>query len=296
MGLKQYAKLLFKKSLVTEEQHDRCVLLLSDPSILRHALTCPRAAGDEYCKHTCLRGECPECRSFALLQVFFGDVTHLFLPIAVADLTPRNMRKERYEEINDDAEPEVPGEGSISYPRMIKTKTHRKDKSEKTQKEFVCKSVPIRAFWEDFTGFWKDFVAHHDRSKWQGRQLAQLKDFDTIQIGETTEHVPCLPQRHVRMVIDYLQRHTLQRGPKQTQQEYFAQMGMTLCVVSLTFHLDDMKNISDAEKLALAAGFKAQQRPPLIREEHFYCSHDPERGQPATIHATGHQGLPGRRR
>ena len=280
-GLKQYANLLFKKSLLTEEQHDVCVLLLGDASILRHALTCPKGDGQEYCKHACLRGECDECSNFVLLKGFFGDVASHFFPLAVNDLTPRNMRKEKHEEIDDDAERQVPGVGFISYPRMIKTKTHRKDKSEKTQKEFACKSVPIRDFWEDFIGFWKDFVAHHDRSKWQGRQFAQLKDFDTIKSGEFVEHVPRLPKRHVRMVIDYLQRHTLQRGPKQTQQEYFAQMGMTLCVVSLTFHLDDLKNISDADKLALAAGFKAQQRPALIREEHFYCTHDPERGQPA---------------
>ena len=130
-------------------------------------------------------------------------------------------------------------------------------------------------------GFFPAFNIHHDGAKWQGRQFAFLKDFDTVEDGVSTQHVAHLPRRHVRMVIDYLQRHTLRRGPKQTQQEYFAQMGMTLCVVSLTFHVADMENVSAEDKSALLAGFKAQKRPPLIREEHFYCSHDPERGQPA---------------
>jgi hypothetical protein len=145
------------------------------------------------------------------------------------------VRKEKHVEIVDDLEPEVPRIGLITCPRSAKTLTYRKGASEKTQKEFLSRSVPLLGFWGDFMGFFPAFNIHHDGAKWQGRQFAFLKDFDTVEDGDSTQHVAHLPRRHVRMVIDHLQRHTLRRGPKQTQQEYFAQMGMALCVVSLNF-------------------------------------------------------------
>jgi hypothetical protein len=142
------------------------------------------------------------------------------LPFKVGEVTPRNTRKEKHEENVDDLEPEVPRIGLITCPGSVKTLTHRKDASEKTQKEFLSRSVTLLGFWGDFMGFFPAFNIHHDGAKWQ--------DFDSLEDGDSTEHVPHLPRRHVRMVIDHLQRHTLRRGPKQTQQEHFAQMGMTL--------------------------------------------------------------------
>jgi hypothetical protein len=71
----------------------------------------------------------------------------------VAEATPRNTRKGKCEEIIDDLEPEVPRIGLITRPRSVKTLTHRKDASEKTQKEFLSRSVPLLDFWGDFMGF-----------------------------------------------------------------------------------------------------------------------------------------------
>ena len=72
-------------------------------------------------------------------------------------------------------------------------------------------------------------MPHHELSKAQGREFAALKSTDPA----TKE--PTLRPRHARgVMIDYLQRYTIKRGQKETQQEFFAQLGMTLLVVSLS--------------------------------------------------------------
>ena len=279
-GLKRYVRFLKKTGKITEEQCDEYSILLGDPRSLRLALTCAREdAQEEYSHHKCLTGHCEGCGEFSNLIDFFGGISEHIIPFAIEDITKRDFRIEKYQELDESEEATGNSSGMITYPRMVKTIQKRKDKTEKTQKEFLSRTVTLKEFWGDFLGFFHEFNVHHDGAKRQGREFAHLKGWEYD--ADSGEYVANLPRGHVRMVIDYLQRHTLKRGSKQTQQEYFSQMGMTLCVVSLTFHLDELENISAEDKGALKAGFKAQKRPPLIREEHFYCSHDPERGQPA---------------
>jgi hypothetical protein len=91
-------------------------------------------------------------------------------------------------------------------------------------------------------------------------------------------------------VIDYLQRYTIKRGQKEMQQEFFAQLGMMLLVVSLSLHIDDLQNLgstpeeAEKERVRMKATLVAAGKPLLIREEHIYCSHGPERGQAAVQH------------
>jgi hypothetical protein len=59
---------------------------------------------------------------------------------------------------------------------------------------------------------------------------------------------------------------------------------MSICAVSVAVHVCDCENIGDEEKAALLQFFHALGLPPVIREEHYYCSHDKERGQAAVQH------------
>jgi hypothetical protein len=166
----------------------------------------------------------------------------------------------------------------------MRTLHRRKDGTSSKEKEFVKAVVSLREFWADVKGFVAEFVPHHELSKAQGREFAALKSTDPA------TKKPTLRPRHARGVIDYLQRYTIKRGQKETQQEFFAQLGMTLLVVSLSLHIDDLQNLgstpeeAEREKVRMKATLVAAGKPLLIREEHFYCSHDPERGQAAVQH------------
>ena len=173
-------------------------------------------------------------------------------------------------ENRDDGNGNANREGFITYQRYVKTVHHQRSGSKDT-KEFLKTTVELKAFWEDLLGFFASFNVHHELSKEQGRQFIALKN--------------SLPKRQFRVVIDHLQRHAIKRGQKETQQEFFAQLGMTLLTVSVTLHVEDACNIPAEEKAALLAFFKAQRKEPIIREEHYYCSHDPERGQAAVQHS-----------
>jgi hypothetical protein len=265
---------------MSDEDFEELVLLLSDPMLALKSLLCERGVGCDYSHPDCIRGDCEKCGKFKLLPGALGDAAGSLLPPGnFSDIEPRkhNLRGESAVEIDATDGGEI-GVGRIKYQRFTKTLVARKDGSQRELKEFVTCSVPLIEFWEDLAGFLPRFLVHHEHSKHQGRAFQHLKHHDPA----TRESA--LPRNAFRATIDYLQRHTLLHGKDITQQEWFAQLGMTLCVVSITCHLDDAENIPEQEKTKLRAFFEALGLPCLIREEHFYCSHDPERGQPAVQH------------
>ena len=157
-----------------------------------------------------------------------------------------NLRTEKavVVEDRDDGKSNANRQGFITYQRYVKTVHHQRSGTKDT-KEFLKITVALNTFWEDLLGFFTSFNIHHELSKEQGRQFMALKN--------------SLSKRQFRAVIDYLQRHAIKRGQKETQQEFFAQLGMTLLVVSVTIHVEDACNISTRKGCALGFLQRARQ-------------------------------------
>jgi hypothetical protein len=71
-------------------------------------------------------------------------------------------------------------------------------------------------------------------------------------------------------------KHQLRR---EHQSAYFNQVSSNLWVVVLRFHLDDVGNITEAEREKLRAHFAKHKLQPIIRETHFYLTNDKEKDQ-----------------
>ena len=50
-------------------------------------------------------------------------------------------------------------------------------------------------------------------------------------------------------------------------------------------HIDDVCNLTETEKKRMKAVLEIMKKPPLVREEFYYVSHDPERGQAFVQHS-----------
>ena len=226
---------------------------------------------------------CDKCSGFTLLEEIFAPVRDHFFDSPLSELTPRapDLRNEvpvwLTDEDSDDSHSKHTAD-KIVVMRHVKTYQQKKDGTASKAKEFVQRSIPLDDFWSDFLGFYPVYIVHHEVSKNQANEFDALKSFDDGTLD------PVLRERHFRIVIDFLQRHALKRGVKETQQEFFAQLGITINVVSLSMHVSDAKNIPEAEKARLFAFFKSLNRPAIIRESHVYMSHDPERGQGMVQH------------
>ena len=288
LGLKQHVNFLYDENQITEEQHTRLMITLDTPADFLNSIVCPRAEGQKYASAECICNfvgggvACGKCKGYALLKKSF-EGTEGVLSAALEKLTPRppDLRNEDAEWLvesdGDDAHSERRA-GRVVYMRQVKTLQQRKDRTTNTQKEFVQRSVTLDDFWSDFLGFYPVYIQHHEVAKSQANEFEALKSWaaDTL--------LPVLRKRHFRIVIDFLQRHALKRGLKETQQEFFAQLGITINVVSLSMHVSDAKNLEDGEKERLLAFFDNLKRPAIIRESHVYMSHDPERGQAMVQH------------
>jgi hypothetical protein len=55
--------------------------------------------------------------------------------------------------------------------------------------------------------------------------------------------------------------------------------------VSITMHIDDVCNLTETETKRMKAVLEIMKKLPLVREEFYYVSHDPERGQAFVQHA-----------
>ena len=280
LGLRHYVDTLIKNKSLTEAKHGEDLhLCLSDPSDFRKMIVCERVEGHEYSKAQCVAGSCGSCSGLQRVVSFFGDVQELVFGRGDFDfnkLEARDMDKEEAVGVEELEKAQVSG---ICYKRLTKTLHWRKDGTQKENKEFLEREVTLLEFWRDFKSFFPALLMHHDLSKSQGREFAALKSHDPATLE------PVLPQHHVRGVIDFLQRLSIKRGKSETQQEFFAQNGCTLLVVSLTMHIDDVCNLTDVEKQRMKAVLKVMRKPALLREEHYYVSHDPERGQAFVQHA-----------
>ena len=274
LGLLAYVEFLHKEKMIDDDKHSALLGLLQDSSVFRLALTCERDDGEEYAQPACIVRNCEACSQWQLLLSIFDSSLRDFglNDLGALPLRRHDLRSESAIEVDgrDNGDNHKNRAGFITYMRHTKTVHTKKGKETKDAREFLQTTVSLKDFWSDFLGFFPSFNEHHDLSKEQGRQFVALK--------KTHQ------RRHWRMVIDYLQRHAIKRGNKETQQEFFAQLGMTLLVISLTTHIADAANISELERSALLAHADTLDKPPLLREEHYYCSPDPERGQAAVQH------------
>jgi hypothetical protein len=227
------------KLSISKERHDELILLLSDPSRFRYALMCEREEDAEYSLAQCVSGDCSNCGGLKRVLEIFHDVKKEVFgasDFGVDDLSQmaerrHDLREEEAVELEDREIGEVEvGAGGIEYNRHMRTLHQRKDGTKSKEKEFVKTVVLLCEFWADVKGFVTEFFPHHELAKSQGREFAALKSTDPV-----TKAAGLLP-RHARGTIDYLQRYTIKRGRKETQQEFFAQLGMTLLVVSLRYY------------------------------------------------------------
>jgi hypothetical protein len=232
LGLKVHMYELFKANKIDEEKYDELMVLLSDPSKLRKALVCEREAGCEYSRPACVSGTCSECKLLRLLPPLFDGIKEQAFGDADFDIEELMARdpslpKGKESSVRPGDEEDEEEDGAITYRRLTRTLQQRKDGTETEQKEFLQKGMPLTDYWSDFKGVWSEFLPHHELAKSAGREFVALKSFDPV------TKKAALPRRHVRLVADYLQAHKLKRGRKETQQEFFAQLGMTLLVVSV---------------------------------------------------------------
>jgi hypothetical protein len=280
LGIKQHWDSLLAGSKILEAEHRELALVLCDPSAFRKAIVCERTVGSEYSKTSCVAASCSSCSDLQRVVAFFGSAkSELIFGTAgfkFSEIVARDLKTEDAIGLEEVQKTQVDG---ICYKRLTKTLHWRKDGTQKENKEFLEREVSLLDFWQDFKSFFPDLLAHHDLSKSQGREFASLKSFNP----QTREAV--LQKGEVRGVIDFIQRLTIKRGNKETQQEFFAQNGCTLLVLSLTMHIDDVCNLTEMEKKRMKAVLEIMGKPPLIREELYYISHDPERGQAFVQHA-----------
>ena len=103
------------------------------------------------------------------------------------------------------------------------------------------------------------FRPHHDLAKWQDYDWQALKS--------------CFPRGSFVSVQDYSQNinHRVRMEP---QSKYYSQVGSTLYMVVLRFHLDDVHHIPEKEKALLHEAFSAAGTPPIIVETHAFVSPD----------------------
>ena len=297
LGLVKYADFLRTTETITSEEHDHLSEQLDSASIFYKKLLCTLeddvedhnpacicayselSKQEEADKREGLLTQCEECGGFVKLAGLFGSASAHFFNSSIDSLIPDKRKANLTSETpvwleQEDAGKELENKvGNIKYMRYTRTYQMNRDRTSSKSKEYVSRSVPLDDFWKDFVGFYPIACEHSGIARNQSREFGALKSFN-----EETK-VATLPRQHFRVVMDFLQQLNLQRGQKATQQEFFAQLGITLCVLSYSFDVRDCQNIDDTEKVRLLAFFKELQLPPIVREEHFYCSHEKERGQ-----------------
>jgi hypothetical protein len=228
LGIKQYCDSLLAGNKITDAVHGELALVLSDPSAFRKVVVCERAGGSEYSKPSCVAAQCSSCSDLQRVVSFFGGAEELVFGSSgfnFSQIEGRDLNSEDAVGLEEVQKTQVDG---ICYKRLTKTLHWRKDGTQKENKEFLEREVTLGDFWSNFKSFFPDLLTHHDLSKSQGREFASLESYNP----DTCK--PVLQKGEVRGVIDFIQRLTIKRGAKETQQEFFAQNGCTLLVGKYT--------------------------------------------------------------
>ena len=113
--------------------------------------------------------------------------------------------------------------------------------------------MPVREYWSDLLSFFRPFLLHDDfnsdcRAVWSSA-------------------------REVALVMDAAEALKHQRR-REHQSAYFQRLSSQIWVVVLYTHLDDLSNITEAERTKLRELFQEAGIRTVLRETHFFISQD----------------------
>lgn len=128
--------------------------------------------------------------------------------------------------------------------------------------DFVSKQVPLSEFKQEFDNYWPKFIAHHNDAKW-------LDNNDFLALKRK------LPRGRVAFVIDFAENYS--HKPRfEHKSKYFSQVQTTILPVVCMIRVDDLKNMSEAEREELLHMLDEMGLPHVISENHFIISSDME--------------------
>lgn len=133
------------------------------------------------------------------------------------------------------------------------------------KKDFVSTQMPFSKFRQHLDEYWPKFIAHHNDAKWHDDDFVALKTN--------------LRRGHVAFVIDFAENYS--HEPRfEHQSKYFSQVHTTVLPVVIMCRVEDLTNISNAEKEDLLQMFNELNIPPVISETHFVLSSDMNHDNP----------------
>ena len=139
------------------------------------------------------------------------------------------------------------------------TKYTLKDGSVKDKKDFVSKEIPFSTYKRELCEYWPHFIAHHNDSKWHDTDFSSLKTN--------------LPRGKAAVVIDFAENYS-HKPRREHQSKYFSQVQTTIIPVVVMMRVEDITNISEAERTRLVAIFDKHEAPHVVSETHYIISSD----------------------
>lgn len=234
--------LTYRRTLRREKISNCSCQIPANSRDLRRHLICPKRNGPDVQNATldnrdCILQRCVECKD--LQKLMSG-------PCGMCDEETRDTGSEttalkvKYE----------------SYEKITYT---TKDGTEKDRKDFVSVVRSFSEFKSKLEEYWPKFIAHHNDAKWHDDDFVSLKN--------------SLKRGHVAMVIDFAENYSHQ--PRfEHQSKYFSQVQTTIVPVVVMFRIEDLLNVSEAERQELLELFDKHALPHVVTETHFLISSD----------------------
>lgn len=157
----------------------------------------------------------------------------------------------------------------IRWEEYQKVEYSRKDGSTAEKDDFVVVNTTFQSFLEHFSGFWRTFATHH--------QTAKLQDDDIRFIKNN-------PVRGVVSDVEDFSENDAIQPKREHASRYFSEVGYTLFGMVLTGHLDDFKNIREAEREELRDQLEKKRLPLAVTESHIIISGDLTHDSAAVMH------------